>query len=87
MTEEKQGKIKKRPPAWLYIITIILVIALVVINPGYAIGGAIAIMCASMCWNWASKIKANSFLAYFIGFFGGLLGLLGYYIYYKKKLR
>ena len=46
----------------------------------------IFIYCGNKNSKWASKINSNMNLAYAIGFMFSLLGLLGYWIYYKKKM-
>jgi len=59
---------------------------------GYAMGASfwllvaflIAITCANICSGWASRIKESPNIAYSIGFLFGLLGLVGYWIYYKR---
>ena len=57
---------------------------------GATIAGAImpmviGIFCGNKCAKWASKIKKSPNVAYIVGFIFALLGLLGYWIYYKIK--
>jgi len=51
------------------------------------VGGLINIACGKKNAKWALKIKRSMNIAYIIGFVFGLLGLLGYWIYYKVQLR
>jgi hypothetical protein len=51
------------------------------------IGVAIAFISAGYCAKWATKIKKNPNVAYGIGFFLGILGLVIYGIYYRTKKR
>ena len=48
-------------------------------------GGVIALACANKCSDWAKKINKSMNFAYVIGFVFGLLGLLGYWIYFIIK--
>jgi drug/metabolite transporter (DMT)-like permease len=52
--------------------------------------GLIGYLCGNVCVKWAKKINAGLERSYAIGFFFGLLGILGYGIYYllksKKKI-
>ena len=59
---------------------------------GEMIGGllipiVINILVALKCIDWAKKIKSNKIIAFLIGFFLGLLGLLIYWIYYRSKTK
>jgi hypothetical protein len=54
-------------------------------NFGYIIGAFIALGCANKCASWAHRIGKSVNLAYGIGFFLGLVGLFGYWIYYNVK--
>ena len=63
-------------------------------GPAYGLGvatasvlvpGIIAIFCGKKNADWASKIKKSLNVAFIIGFLFSLLGLLGYYIYFKIK--
>lgn len=47
----------------------------------------ILLFSARICYYWSKKIKANRTLAYLIGISFGLFGLLGYFIYYRIKLK
>jgi len=49
------------------------------------IGGFIFIACGNKCSKWASEIKKSPSVAYVVGFTFSLLGLFGYWIYYKVK--
>ncbi len=49
------------------------------------IGGIIFLACGSKTSKWAKEINKNVNLAYAIGVLFSLLGLLGYWIYYKVK--
>ena len=49
------------------------------------IGGGIAILCGNKCAEFSNRINKNQNLAYIVGFLFCLLGLLGYWIYYKTK--
>lgn len=78
-------------PGWLQGSGILLVI-LMVLAAGdqflaYLIGGMIALGCASKCYDWGKRLGNKGILAYLIGFFFSLIGLLLYYIYYliRKK--
>ena len=51
------------------------------------IGLIIGFACGNKCISWATKIKKSKNWAFFIGFFFGLFGLLGYWIYCRKKIR
>lgn len=45
----------------------------------------ISFWCASKCSEWALEIKKSINVAYLIGFFLSLVGLLGYWLYSKDK--
>jgi len=47
------------------------------------LGCGIALACASKCVDFARRVKKSVNKAYVIGLLFGLLGLLGYWIYYK----
>lgn len=49
------------------------------------IGFAISFACADKCMDWAVKIKKDVNIAYLVGFLFGLVGLLGYWLYYKEN--
>jgi hypothetical protein len=51
------------------------------------IWGLLSIWCGFKCAKWATRIKKSPDWAYAIGFLFGLLGLLGYWIYYKGKTK
>jgi hypothetical protein len=42
-----------------------------------------AYICATLCATWASKINKCPNEAFCIGFFFGLTGTIGYYLYYR----
>ncbi|MFA6424701.1 MAG: hypothetical protein WCW64_00780 [Phycisphaerae bacterium] len=42
---------------------------------------------AITCARWAQKINNNLNIAYAIGFLTNVIGLLGYWIYYKNKTK
>lgn len=45
----------------------------------------VAVVCGRKNYKWAIEIKKNGNIAFAIGAFFGLFGLLGYYIYYRIK--
>jgi hypothetical protein len=49
------------------------------------IGVFIALGCAFKCASWAHRLGKSVNFAYGLGFFSGLLGLFGYWIYYNVK--
>lgn len=49
------------------------------------IGFLIAFFCGNKCSEWATKIKKSPNIAFVVGFWAGLVGLVGYWIYYKIK--
>ena len=49
--------------------------------------GIISLFCGYLCSKWAAKIKKSVNAAFIIGFLFGLAGLLGYFIYYKIKIK
>jgi len=69
---------------------VIIVLAFVV---GISIGqnlflpvfGLISYFCGKRCYWWAKEIKSEENIAFWIGFFFILIGVLFYYIYYKNK--
>lgn len=52
---------------------------------GLIIGIVIMFLCAKKNSKWATEINKSINLAYAIGFFFSLSGLLGYWIYYKSE--
>ncbi len=50
---------------------------------GLGIGSLVAFSCAGKCVEWSEKIDAGPNFAYAVGFIGGVVGLLIYWIYYK----
>jgi ABC-type Fe3+ transport system permease subunit len=59
-------------------------------NSAYDLGSMtfsiiIAFFSANKCSKWAKEINKSMNLAYLVGFFLMLLGLLIYYIYYRSK--
>ena len=79
-----------KKPWWVWIIIVIygLLIYLAVINPiGCIFVIFIGFVCGNQCVSWATQIKKSKNVAFFIGFVSGLSGLLGYWIYYKIKIR
>jgi len=51
------------------------------------IGAFVAVYCANKNADWASKIDRSMNLAFLIGIVYGLIGLLGYWILYKIRLK
>lgn len=54
------------------------------------IGLGVAMYCGSKCVDWANKIskkRVDINAAYSIGFIFGLIGLVGYWLYYRNKLK
>ena len=51
------------------------------------IGAFIALYCANKNARWAFEIDKNVNIGYVIGFIFGLVGLLGYWLYYKIKIK
>ena len=51
----------------------------------FFIFGVLSIACAQKCVQWASKIKKSPNIGYAIGFFLFPVGILAYWIYYRKK--
>ena len=43
----------------------------------------VAVISSVICANLSLRVRKNPNIAYAIGFFFGVLGLLGYWIYYK----
>lgn len=72
---------------WLYILSVLVIIYGVLYQDFFIclIGGIVGIACGQQCWKWAYQIKGNQYIAYLIGFWLGLIGLLIYYIYYRNK--
>lgn len=50
-----------------------------------ALGGILGYFCGKRCYWWAKEIQSKEVLAFWIGFFFTLLGVLGYYIYLRNK--
>lgn len=74
---------KRKLSTWVWVIVILLimfnivtdfVVALFVLIIGFLVG--------YQNYDWAKKIKKNTDTAFTIGFAFGLLGLLGYWVYY-----
>jgi len=79
----EENKYKK--PWWMYIIVIA-----VVLSTTYEVGFLATIIftiiwffCANKCVEFSNRINKSNNWAFFIGFVFGLIGLLGYWIYYK----
>lgn len=74
---------------WMWIV--IIIFGLYTILELGLIWGIIAfgiwIACSNKCVEWSTKINKNKNFAFFIGLILGLLGLLGYWIYCRKKLK
>lgn len=51
------------------------------------IGAFVAVYCANKNVNWASKIDRSVNLAFSIGIVFGLIGLFGYWVFYKKRIK
>lgn len=47
--------------------------------------GILSYFCGKRCYWWAKEIKENELVAYAIGFFLILVGVFGYYLFYKQK--
>jgi len=98
MNRKKEKMKKKKISSWLWFGSIFFVFFLtyssfaskVSDNPigegiWILITGFIALKCGHQNSKWANKIEKSMNWAYVIGFMFSLIGLLVYYIYYKKK--
>jgi len=52
---------------------------------GIIVMAIIAVGCGVKCIEWAHKIKKSPTIGFLVGFWAGLVGLVGYWIYYKIK--
>ncbi len=76
---------KKTLSTWVWIIVVVLIL-ISLGNLFFAmIGLAIGFACGYKNYEWAREIKKNTDIAFLIGYCFGLLGLLGYWIYYRNK--
>ena len=79
---------QEKVPMSLIIVALVLAIWGAVSVSGFSlIGALIGFACGSKCYKWAREIGSKGNLAFFIGFFFGLLGLLFYYIYYSTQTK
>lgn len=84
---------KDNPPIWLSLIGL-FVIVITLSNGDYTdideaptfIIGILALLCARQNYKWARKINRKGIGAYFVGLIFNLIGLGGYYLYYKSKV-
>lgn len=65
----------------------IIVLSVFVGAVGYflPVFGLISYFCGKRCYWWAKEIKSKENIAFWIGFFFILVGVLFYYIHYKQK--
>ena len=71
---------------WLMVGSVVFVIVVIFLRgPLFIIRGIVGLLCGYQCFKWATRIKKHPTPGYLIGFFFGLFGLLGYYIYYRVK--
>jgi len=52
---------------------------------GMILGFIIVVFCSTKCMELARKIEKSPTIGFLVGFWAGLLGLAGYWIYYKIK--
>jgi hypothetical protein len=85
---------EKKVSTWLIVFSLILVVVplgFTALWSGFSyffpalIGDIVRLFCAFKCSKWAKEIDKSMNWAFVIGFMFSLLGLLGYFIYYKSK--
>ena len=93
MDTKNEGK-KYKISRWLLVVVYSFMLCLVfseILFGDYLlstiVGLLIAFYCAEKNATWAFKIDKNVNVAFGIGFFIGLFGLIGYWIYYKYNKR
>lgn len=70
------------------IVIIILAFIVGISSDGYIflpVFGLVSYFCGKRCYWWAKEIKSEENIAFWIGFFFILIGVLFYYLYYKNN--
>lgn len=73
---------------WIWLIIIFFaLINIITLSISGIISLIIGFACGNKCVDWSIKINKNKNWAFLIGFFFGLFGLLGYWLYCGKRLK
>ncbi|MBW2993286.1 hypothetical protein KY317_01795 [Candidatus Woesearchaeota archaeon] len=82
-----EKKKKERPDKGMVIFAAVVSAFMLILRPTMFISLAIGWLCAYKCHSWAVKVKGDKLAAFLIGFVFGIFGLLGIWIFYRKRLR
>ncbi len=77
---------KERPDKGMLIFAAVVSALALIIRPTMFISLAIGWFCAYKCHAWAVKVKGDKLAAFLIGFVFGIFGLIGIWIFYRKRL-